>query len=53
MGASSTMSMPRRFLPLVAFSQISRACHQLRPPGSGVPVAGMREASRPSTSKVR
>jgi len=51
-GASSTMSKPRMVQDWATFFSRDKTSFQNRPPGSGVPVAGMSEGSRTSRSIV-
>ena len=52
MGASSFMSAPTISEDCVAILIIFIVSSQNKPPGSGVPVAGIMLESKPSTSKV-
>ena len=52
MGANSFMSAPTTLEIWQTFFMIGKTSYQRRPPGSGVPVAGIILESKPSTSKV-
>ena len=47
------MSAPTKFEFFAAILIISRVSSQNNPPGSGVPVAGIKLESKPSTSNVK
>ena len=53
MGANSTMSKPRMFFLSKTSLKYRIVVFQSKPPGSGVPVAGIMEGSNTSRSMVR